>query len=445
MGAASFQVITNSDDLLPRAPRAPGETGLELSFLVELLAKMIYMHGELRLPQLVAQTRLLPGVLGPVLAFMRAEKLCEVTRHGETEAALSYCLTDLGRARAEEFRRRSQYIGPAPVRLDDYVAQVMQQSVGDLAFGREHLERAFADIVVQEGVLEQLGSAMNSGRAQLIYGPAGSGKTYLAERLVNLLFGDVAVPHAVTVNGEVIQVFDPLVHRPATADACTSAADGIDRGSAGDPRWVLCRRPVVMTGAELTLAAVDLEFDPQTRFYQAPPQMKANNGLFILDDLGRQLVSARDLMNRWIVPLDRHTDAMTLHTGQKFTIPFDLIVVFSSNMNPSELADPAFLRRLGYKIYVGPLHPLDYRTVFESVCQDLEIPFAEAGFDFLCRLHRLEGRPLLACTPRDILAQLRDYARFHGAPPRLSEELLGWAWKNYFARDEFAAASVEEI
>jgi SpoVK/Ycf46/Vps4 family AAA+-type ATPase len=225
--------------------------------------------------------------------------------------------------------------------------------------------------------------------------------------------------------------------------------DAFDRGAAhGDARWVLCRRPVVMSGAELTLDMVDLEFDRQTRFYHAPQQLKANNGLFIIDDLGRQLVSAQALMNRWIVPLDRRTDFLTLHTGQKFEVPFDVIVVFSSNLRPADLADDAFLRRLGYKIFVGPADVAEYRAILQQVCRDLRMPYDEAGLAHLLRRHEAASRPLLACHPRDLLGQVRDYAVFNDVSAQMSPELLDWAWNNYFAPEANhtpAVAAVHDI
>jgi hypothetical protein len=419
---------------LPSMPQRVEDTGLDFSFLVELLAKVLYVRGQLRLPDLGAHVKLPPGVLEPLLTFMRTERLCEMVRRGETEGAMAYNLTDLGRSRAQDFLQRSQYAGPAPVSLKAYVSQVEKQSIVDMGVTRQKLNQAFSGIVIKEQLLNQFGAAMNSGRAIFVYGPAGSGKTYIAERLVGLLSGSVAIPYAIEVDNEVIQVFDPVVHEPVAVQG--SKPSVLDRGRSDDDRWVLCRRPVVLTGAELTLAMVDLEFDHKARFYQAPPQVKANNGLFIVDDLGRQLVSPQDLMNRWIVPLDRRVDYLALHTGKKFQIPFDVIVVFSSNIQPSKLADEAFLRRLGYKIFVGPLDETEYRAIFMQVCAQTRIAFAEDGYRYVLEeLHGKKGKPLLACHPRDILCQVRDIARFNGVPPELSQKLLTWAWDNYFAHD----------
>lgn len=432
MSAAQPIRLPPHGEPLPPQPQRLEDTGLHMSFLVELLAKILYVRGGLRLPELAAHVKLPPGVLDPLLTFMRAERLCDMARHGETDGTMAYTLTDLGRARAQDSLGRSQYAGAAPVSLDAYTKQLARQSVREMGVTRERLQQAFTGIVIKQDVLSQVGAAMNSGRAIMVYGPAGSGKTYLSERLVDLLSGEVGIPYAIEVGNEVIQVFDPVVHERAPLDEGRRSV--LDRGRGHDARWVPCRRPVVMTGAELTLAMVDLQFDAKARFYQAPPQVKANNGLFILDDLGRQLVSPQQLMNRWIVPLDRHFDYFALHTGQKFRLPFDVIVVFSSNLPPSKLADDAFLRRLGYKIYVGPLPEADYRRIFRQVCEVSGIAYSEQGYAYLLgELHAKSEKPLLACLPRDILCQLRDYARFNGLEPQLSPELLGWAWNNYFA------------
>ncbi len=428
----TLPLLKPAQQSLPASPQRVEDTGLDFSFMVELVAKILYVRGQMRLPDISSQVKLSLAVLQPLLTFMRGERMCEMVRHGETDGTMAYTLTDLGRARAKDFLERCQYAGPAPVSLSAYIEQIERQSIMKMGVTRETLQRAFEGIIVRQHLLDQFGAAMNSGRPILVYGPAGSGKTFLSERLVGLLSGDVAVPYALEVGNEVIQVFDPVVHQPVLTD--DSRRSALDRGRNHDTRWVLCRRPVVMTGAELTLPMVDLQFDHKARFYQAPPQIKANNGLFIVDDLGRQLVSPQDLMNRWIVPLDRHVDYFALHTGKKFQVSFDVIVVFSSNLQPSKLADEAFLRRLGYKIFVGPLPETDYRQIFQQVCASNDIPFAEEGYRYvLDELHSKNAKPLLACLPRDILGQLRDFARFNGREPKLSEDLLDWAWHNYFA------------
>lgn len=422
---------------MPHQPRNIEETGLGFQFLVELLTKALFLRGQMRLAELVNYSHLPIAVLEPVLAFMRSEHMCEVTRSSGAETAITYNLTDLGRQRAGDFLQKNQYVGPAPVSLHAYVGQVRLQSVANMGVMRAQLEKAFTGLVVKEGILKQFGAAMNSGRAIFVYGPAGSGKTFIAEHLAGLLSGDVAIPHAIVVDNEVIQIFDPLIHRPVLqSEENNGLGLELDRRKSSDARWVMCHRPVVKTGGELTLSMLDLDYDEGSRFYQAPPQVRANNGLLIIDDLGRQLSPAMDIMNRWIVPLDRRVDYLSLHTGKKFMLPFDVIVVFSTNMLPSKLADEAFLRRLGYKIYVGPMSESEYRTIAQQVCEELNIPFTDEGFNYLLHEHHYkEGKLLYACIPRDVLNQLRDVARYEGVRAEMTRELLDWAWGNYFTHD----------
>jgi predicted ATPase with chaperone activity len=415
---------------VPPAPSRLRDAGVPESVLEDLLVKVLYLRGRLRMSELADHLCLPPPLLETLLTRLRAERLCEMTRRGVNDATAVYALVDAGRTRALELMQRSRWAGAAPVSLDDYVARVRAQSIRDMRVTRDTVERAFRGEIVHPQLLERFGAAMNSGRSIFVYGPPGSGKTYIAERLAGLLGGEVAVPHAVLVDGEIVAVFDRLVHDEIDAEP----GGGLDQGEPLDRRWVRCRRPVVRTGAELTLAMVDLQFDAKTRYYQAPPQVKANNGLFVVDDLGRQLVPAQDLMNRWIVPLDRGIDHLALHTGTQFLLPFDVLVVFSSNLMPSDLADPAFLRRLGYKIEVGPIDATDYRRIFELACAQAAIDFDEAAFATVLRRHAAEGRPLLACVPRDLIEQVRDRARFRAQRATLDDEALDWAWTNYFAR-----------
>ena len=414
----------------PSQPASLRETGLPFAFLLDLALKVLFNGGQLPLWQLSERLCLPIAVLEPLLTFLRSEQLCEVARRGVAEADIRYQLTAAGRTRAETALRRCQYAGPAPVSLAAYTEQITRQSVADLRITRQAIRASFAGIVLRESLQEQFGAALNSGHAILIHGPSGSGKTFIAEHLAKALSGFVHVPHAMLVDDEVIQIFDPMVHFPV---AETVRHAGLARGPQGDRRWTLCHRPVVMTGGELTLAMLDLQFDTHTRFYVAPPQIKANNGLFIIDDLGRQLVSTRDLMNRWIVPLDRRVDHYALHTGMKFQLPFDVNVIFSSNLQPADLGDDAFLRRLGYKIHVGEITPDEFRQILVEACGRARVPYTDQALAYLLRRHADEKRLLLACTPYDIVSKLRDQADYAGSPPEIGVERLAWAWENYFA------------
>lgn len=428
-----------SASLIPVPPSTVDATGLPFFFLVELVAKHLFRGGLQRASELADRLHLLPSVLENLLDFMRDERLIEVQARGQDAANgtmtkdFTYTLSDLGRSRAGDAMARCQYAGPAPVSLAHYVHQVAQQSYRDERVTQERVQRNFSGEVIRPGLLEQFGAAMNSGRAMFVYGPPGAGKTYIAERLVGLMAGAIYIPHAIYVDGETIQVYDPLVHQPlAHAD---DNKPRIERPVLQDARWVRCARPVVLNGGELSISMLDLQFDHESRYYNAPPQVKANNGLLIIDDLGRQLSEPRVIMNRWIVPMDRQVDYLSLHTGVKFRVPFDLSLVFSTNLQPSALADEAFLRRLGYKIYVGYLDEASYSEIFKRVCQQMAVPFSQMGLSYVLERHAREHKPLLACIPRDLIGQVRDHAAYLGQTPELEEGLLDWAWNNYFVHD----------
>ena len=445
MEAQVFQHDTGSTGragsvaLMPVPPSTVEETGLPFFFLLELVAKHLFRGGPQRASELAARLHLLPGVMESLLVFMRDERLIEVqarthdAANGAMTKDFTYVLSDLGRDRAGDAMARCQYAGPAPVSLAHYVRQVAQQSFRDERVTQEAVRRNFGGEVIRPGLLEQFGAAMNSGRAMFVYGPPGAGKTYIAERLVGLMAGAVYIPYALYVDGEVIQVYDPLVHQPM--EMATESKTRIERHIAQDGRWVRCARPVVLNGGELSLSMLDLQFDSESRYYTAPPQVKANNGLLIIDDLGRQLSEPRVIMNRWIVPMDRQIDYLSLHTGVKFRVPFDLSLVFSTNLPPSSLADEAFLRRLGYKIYVGYLDEASYGEIFKRVCQEMGVLFTKAGLTYVLKRHEREHKPLLACIPRDLVGQVRDHAAYMGQTPELEEGLLDWAWNNYFVHD----------
>lgn len=427
-------------------PPAPGNVeaaGLSFSLLIDLGLKILFQGGQLRLWDFREKTKLPLSVVEALVGFMRAERLCEIQGGSVAEADMLHALTDLGRVRAQDALVKNRYIGPCPVSLEAYVAQVEKQSVaGSRNIGREEMRRAFDGVILPEGVIDQVGPAINSGRSIFIYGPSGSGKTYLAERLALAvaLQGPVWVPYAFAVDSEIIQVFDPLVHRPVEAPA--GEARNLDRRHSHDERWQRCVRPVVMAGGELTLASLDLEFDPVSRFYAAPPQVKANNGLLIIDDLGRQRVAVQDLLNRWIIPMDRRVDCLTLHNGKKFNIPFDVSQVFSTNLSPQELADEAFLRRFGYKLYLGAATEDRYRKLLQQACSRLGVPYTDEAFHFLAQsLHGRSGRPLYACYPNDLVNRVRDRAFYEGTLPQLSHETLEWAWLAYFGHIEPIAES----
>jgi energy-coupling factor transporter ATP-binding protein EcfA2 len=408
-------------------PRTIADTGLDISLMLGLLLKAAYLHRSVTLAVLTDTLKLPATVVNEVAAVAVRERLLEIAHRGANDLDVRFRLTDAGYTRAAEAMARCCYAGAAPVTLSAYLDAVQRHSVSHTSVTKADVTAAFHDLVVPLQLLDSIGMALNTCRALMIYGPPGSGKTYLAQRLGALLPGAVPVPQAITVAGEIIQVFDPLVHVPFDDSETSLARRSHDR------RWILCHRPVVLSGGELTLSMLDLRYDGTSGFYQAPPHMKANNGIYIVDDLGRQLVGVSELLNRWIVPLDRNIDMFTLRTGVRFSVPFDVWPVFSTNLEPSELADDAFLRRLGSKLYVGPLSQDDYREVYQRTAAEFGLASTDTVLDFLVQgLHFSGDTPLLACIPRDLLRLVASGVRYHGHAPHITEEALLNAWQSYY-------------
>lgn len=409
---------------LPAAPRTLAETGLDEAFVAALLLKSMLAHGRSSLTEIVARHGLPPAVLDEVLTFLACERLIEVTHRGLSDIDLTLRLTELGRALALEEKARNSYCGPAPVTHEAYVASVTAHSVRHVTIARADAHAAFDGIVVEPAMLDAAAASLNAGRPLLIYGPAGSGKTYLAERLGSLLRGNVPIPYAIYASGEVIKIHDPLVHVDAPR-----AADGAN----GDRRWRLCRRPIVLSGGELTLAELDLRCDDSTGYYQAPPHVKANTGIYIVDDLGRQRIAPRDLLNRWLLPLDRNVDQLTFASGVRLEMPFDVWPVFSSNLTPAQFSDDAFLRRLGSKLHVGPLPAGRYRDVYDASCAALALSSDASTFDYLLQhLHGPTRMPFLACYPGDLLRLVAASVRYRGDAPTVTPQALHEAWRSFF-------------
>ncbi len=409
---------------LLRAPRTLADTGLPALFVAHLLLKSILQNGKSSMGDLMARHCLTAVVLEETIGFLVREHLVEIAHRGATDVDVHLRLTDAGRELAAHEASRSTYCGPAPVSLDAYVSVVAAYSVKRIHISQSDVRAAFTNFIADMSLLDSAVAALNAGRPVMLYGPAGSGKTYLAERLGMLLRGAVPVPYALYVAGDVIQLHDPLIHKDAAPGALPAVTDR---------RWRVCERPVVMSGGELTLAMLDLQYNANSGFYQAPPHMKANMGLYVIDDLGRQRVAPGELLNRWITPLDRGVDQFALQSGARFVSPFDVWPVFSTNLTPAELNDNAFLRRLGSKIHVDALCVDDYRRLFDAQCASLGIAIEPGAFEYLVhQLHLRSRTPFLACYPADLLGVLRSFALYHGDVPTVTEYRLTHAWHSYF-------------
>ncbi|MFH7325991.1 ATP-binding protein [Desulfurivibrio sp. C05AmB] len=429
---------------MPPTPVAFEDLGVGEPVVDKLILKHLLSAGSLRTDELARRLGIPLSLMEAPVSFLRREALLEgrgERNGGGIGALLHLNLTDQGRARAHEYAGENAYCGPIPVPLKQYVSQVLAQSVRRQTADRERARQVFNGLVVRDEVVEKIGAAFNSGGSLFLYGPPGTGKTFLAGQMVRLLSGDVAIPHAVEIQGQIVEVFDPATHQ-RTDDQSAAEALSPDSNDGGlirdlngrmDQRWVKCRRPVVVAGGELMPEMLDLVYQPNTGFYEAPLQMKANGGIFIIDDLGRQAVDPTLFLNRWIMPLENGIDYLSLHTGAKFRIPFDVLPVFATNIEPDSLLDEAFLRRLGYKVEIDYLTEEEFAKIFAQYCEANALPYDQEMVEYLVREHyRLNNRPMAACHPRDLINKAIDYCLYQGRPLELTAELLDKAWSSYF-------------
>jgi predicted ATPase with chaperone activity len=414
------------------AVESPNDLGIPIAIVQDLILKIMFNEGEASLRRLSSVIRVQPNLIDGLVEQMQQEHLVEVARAGGAgRFSYMFRLTDAGDKRTKDAFDRSQYVGPAPINLEAYNEAILLQTDSRTRVTPDEVQHALSHLILPDNFHRSIGPAINEGSSLFLYGPPGNGKTTVAEAIGGILTGSspIFLPYAVTVAGYIIVLYDPIIHKEADVDPKTVA----DNFGEVDPRWGIFDRPVVIVGGELTMDAVELRFEELAKFYEAPLQMKANGGMFLIDDFGRQQISPAELLNRWIVPLESKVDYLRLRTGQTMEIPFEQLIVFSTNLDPNDLVDDAFMRRIQMKVGVFSPDLKMFFQIFRIMSDSIGVPFDENTFRYLIEeWYKKQGRTMQAVHPRDLLKIVRALCEYEGVQPHMTPDLIDEACNNYF-------------
>ena len=432
-------VPQSTNTYIPRVPRSVEETGLGQSFLFELILRTLFTRGQTTAADLARSLALPFTVLNPVFQQMRKQLLIDIVgqRGGSGDSGFIFDIKPpKGSAALEEAMDKTGYVGPCPVPFTDYVESVLAQTVKKLLVTRRSIAKAFDDLIISDEVFNEIGPAVNSASSIFFFGYPGNGKTSIAERITRLMGDSIYIPYAIEANGQIIRLYDQIQH-VAIKEQDEFTGDSLEvllkKGTEYDRRFIKIKRPTIVVGGELGLEMLDLQYNPIGKFYEAPLQMKSNGGIFMIDDFGRQQIRPMDLLNRWIVPLEKKYDYLTTVTGTKIEVPFDEILIFSTNLDPNQLADEAFLRRIKFKIEIRDPSEEQYRRIWELVCRGKKVEFDPSGIDYLIeKWYRPFNRPFRMCQPRDILDQMMAIAKYNMERVNFSPDLIDAACMTYF-------------